>query len=221
MSSSRKGTSVSSPVAVDVIGLGDLIDSMDDCGLPFSDGPVMLAARRLDLALVGRIELALRAATEERSWCRQGWMVILANRWTAMGVSGVREYLAAVCRHWFSPFRPALIQLRHVDTDVEQSPCGQEKGAASERGDTKTNSDAHTLDNLSSGHLVVEKRSRTVRSVRMVARAATGPQGQTRGDNGTQTNMTVPLAELEVGVFRSVVMFVLLLRINFYASPRE
>ena len=59
VSSSRSGRSVSRPVAIDVIGLGYPLDRMEDSRSPFSR---RVAARRLDLVSVKRIQLALHAA---------------------------------------------------------------------------------------------------------------------------------------------------------------
>ena len=219
-SSSRSGTIASMPVAIDVIGLGYPLDPTEHLMRSFTGGSVTLAARRLDLVSVKRIELALKGAKKERSWRRRGWLVFLADRCVAMGVRDRRA--AATCRGCPSRFHPAVTLMRHVNTGVEQPPCVRQKRAAcfeAEAYPKSDNSDSqHPQGNLSNGVNVVGKRLRTVRSTGMMTRAASLQQGQARDNDGTQANVAVSLSVLvnallglnavEVGVFRDVVMYI-------------
>lgn len=125
-------------VAIDVIGLRYPLDRMED-SRRFS---VTLATRRLDTVSVRRIELALKDAKQELSWRCRGWLVVLVNRWVAVGVPSVRDGLVVAYRSCSSHFRQPVIQLLHVDTIVEQPPCARQRGAAASYSvDANTNCD--------------------------------------------------------------------------------
>ena len=196
-SSSRRGKSDSRPVAVDVIGLGYPPDLTGDSGLPFTGGSVTLATRRLDLVSVRRIKSALKRAKLERSWCRRGWLVILASRYVAINSFGVREEPWTVCHDGSSPVLPDLVNaLTNSDTP-----------------------DSHHLREETTDAQPVSSRLRSADKAVEIARAASRQQAHTRGEIGAQEKVgavldpkivgaLLELATVEVGVFRRVVIFI-------------
>ncbi|CAM9603471.1 unnamed protein product [Laminaria digitata] len=219
-SSSRSGTRVSMPVAIDVIGLGYPLDRMEESRQP----SMASVGRRLHLVSVRRIESALRGAQQERSWRRRGWLVILANRRAPVEKVGATGELWAVGRCGCSPVRSKSMQSRCVDTIAESPPCyARQREAATDLVDSSTNNDSsdsiHVQAEWNDGPSIVNKRLRGVDNVVMVVRAMSSrQQGQTCGYNGAQESVAAPLKDLvgalfglaavEVGVFRLVVMFI-------------
>ena len=196
--SSRSDMSVSRPVAIDVIGLGYPSDPTGDSRLPFTGGSVTLEARRLDLVSVERIESALKRAKKERSWRRRGWLIILANRCVAKNLSGARDERWTACCDSSTPFLPDRVS-SNTNSDTSDS-----RRLPEEKSDTQGR---------------VSSRLRSANKVIRIAKAASRPQGHTRGGIGAQENVgmvlgpklagaLLELATAEVGIFRRVVMFI-------------
>ena len=220
-SSSRSGTIVSRPIAIDVIGLGQPLDRMDDSTTQLSD---MLAARRLDLTSVGRIELALRRSQQERSWRRRGWLVILENRQASSEIVRGGGGQWAVDRSDCSPVVPASRQSRRASTDIidERPPHAHQQEAGPDRceftGNSGSSGSSPVQSESSDGKISFSQRSRNVDKGVMTARASPGGPDQTRGDIGAHDCVAAPppglvgavleLAAVEVGVFRRVVVFI-------------
>ena len=213
-SSSRSGTIVSMPVAIDVISLGYPLHGTEDSRSPLDT----LAARRLDLISVRRIESALKGAQQERSWRRRGWLVILVHRRASeekLGVSGERW---EVSRCGCISVPQALTQSRWADTVVDLPTHAHQDEAAFDRVDISTYC-YHVQGEWSDGPSIVSKRLRSVDNAVMIASAtSSSQQGQSRGNNVAQVNVAVALPGLidallalsavEIGLFRRVVVFI-------------
>ena len=203
-SSSTNSTIVSMPVAIDVIGLGPPLDGREDLTHP----SVSVAARRLDLVSVRRIESALKRAQQGRSWRRRGWLVILANTQTSVEKITARDgerraAVYSVCR---------LVQSRGVDSVVEGSPCAHRRDAAGYR------IDQQPQDERSDQPIIAGKRLRSINSLVITARGTLCQHALTRGDIAAREDASAPfsdlvgglfrLAAVEVGLFRAVVLFI-------------
>ena len=207
------GVMISSiPVAIDVVGLGYPLDGTEDSRRT----SVTMAARRLDLDSVWRIQVALRGAQRERSWRRRCWLVMLASRRASGLKCGVRGERWAVDHNGCSPGRS-----RGVAIIVERPPCTRQKDDARYRADTNTNSDSPVAqhprpqwhDEPSKGN----KRPKSVDNAMMVANGMPFRQGLLHGDIRAQATVDAflskvvgdlfGLAAVEVGLFRSIVLF--------------
>lgn len=219
-SSFKSGTSVSMPIAIDVIGLGCSLERVEDPRYP----SVAVAARRLDIASVKRIQSALQSAQQEHSWRRRGWLVILANRRTTVEKVGARGERRPVIREGCSSaILPASMTSRCVDTTDQRPPYSHQKKAAWYRVDDCSysgRSETHQPRGKSSdGSSIVKKRLRRVDDAIMVlSRGNSCDQRQTCGYMGAQENVAallpktvyalLELAAVEVGLFHRVVMFI-------------
>ena len=197
-SSPGSGTMVSMPVAIDVIGLGYPFDCTDDSRRT----SVTLAARRLDVVSVRRIETALKGAKQERSWRRRGWLIILSDRRASL------EKLEARGEGWVVD-RGGCAHIR--SRCVERPQCADKVKYA-------RHCDAqHPQDEWGDDGSLASKRSRNVDGL-MIATGTSCQGDLTHAPTGSQDNMDVLLADLvgglfrlaavEEGLFRTVVMLI-------------
>lgn len=222
--SSPSSRNAPEPSAVDVIGLGYPLDRVEDWRHPFTGGSLPLAARRLDLATVRRIESALKNAKREKSWRRRGWLVVFAKRRIAeaenMEVLGEQQAVrcgVCSCPNISSSSTPPTL---HAFDLVKHPPCSFPPEAAADRVAANKNNvkfdSRHSRRELSCGSSILTRRPAA--EAMAFARAAGSWENTLSGNVGTQDDVEalfpelvdalLELAAIEVGIFHRVVMFI-------------